>query len=151
MRLSRLYRSSVALVYPSHYEGFGLPLIEAMSCNTPVLATNCSCIPEIVGDAALLVDPNSETDLTEGMNTLLNNPQRRNRLVEKGRMRCRSFSWAKSVQDTMDVYRSVVERARSATKNIAPITPSLSNGSRQPQIALPYATVSRCVPVDQLG
>lgn len=117
-RLSRLYRSSIALVYPSLYEGFGLPLLEAMSCDTPVLAANCSCIPEVAEDAALLFDPKSESQLTEGMEVLLRDQRQRESLVVKGRSRCRDFSWAKSANQTVGVYESVLA-LRTATNKIS--------------------------------
>lgn len=118
-RLARLYRSSVALVYPSLYEGFGLPLLEAMSCDTPVLAANCSCIPEVVEDAALLFDPKSESQLTEGLEVLLRDQHQRESLVLKGRTRCQNFSWAKTANRTVGVYESVVAM-RNAKYKINP-------------------------------
>lgn len=115
-RLASLYRKSVGLAYPSSYEGFGLPLLEAMSCDTPVLAANCSCIPEVVQDAALLFDPTSNEQLTEGLNIMLHDSQRRASLIEKGRIRCKVFSWAKSAEQTVSVYNAVLARSCSRRK-----------------------------------
>ena len=115
-RLATLYRLSVGLVYPSLYEGFGLPLLEAMSCDTPVLAADCSCIPEVVKDAALLFDPNSESQLTEGLEALLRDQRQRESLVLKGKNRCQDFSWAKSANQTVGVYRSVLAAQPATNK-----------------------------------
>lgn len=104
--LAKLYRCSVAFVYPSLYEGFGIPPLEAMSCGTAVVASNCSSIPEVVGDAGLLFDPNSTNDLADILLLLLNNSTERDRLITKGYERAKTFSWDKTVAQTIDVYRS---------------------------------------------
>jgi len=104
-RLSCMYRKSVAFVYPSLYEGFGLPLLEAMSCETPVIASNTSSIPEVASDAALLFDPHSKTDLTEAILFLLDNPSLRQQMIQEGKNRCKFFSWKKSAAQTCDVYK----------------------------------------------
>lgn len=105
--LAKLYRCSVALVYPSKYEGFGIPPLEAMSCKTAVVASNCSSIPEVVGEAGLLFDPNSASELADILLFLLDNPTERDRLIAKGCQRAKAFSWEKTVAQTLDVYRSV--------------------------------------------
>lgn len=107
--LAKLYRCSVALVYPSLYEGFGIPPLEAMSCSTPVIASNCSSIPEVVGDAGLLFDPKSVNDLADILLFLLDNPTERDRLIAKGCQRAKTFSWDKTVAQTLEVYYSVTE------------------------------------------
>jgi glycosyltransferase involved in cell wall biosynthesis len=114
-RLAELYRKSLCFVYPSLYEGFGLPLLEAMSCETPVLAANNSCIPEVVRDAALLFDPKSKTDLADALTFLLHNPCVRDQLVIEGRMRCREFSWEKSARQTFETYETAMAAARIQT------------------------------------
>lgn len=106
--LAKFYRCSVALVYPSLYEGFGIPPLEAMSCGTAVIACNCSSIPEVVGDAGILFDPKSTSDLADILLFLLDNPTERERLIAKGHERAKTFSWDKTVAQTLDVYRSVV-------------------------------------------
>ncbi len=111
-RLARLYRGSRCFVYPSLYEGFGLPLLEAMSCGTPVLAANSSCIPEVVGDAALLFDPRSNSDLADALTFLLDNPCLRAQLIAEGRLRCREFSWAKAADQTLKVYKTALSASR---------------------------------------
>lgn len=105
--LAKLYRCSVAFVYPSLYEGFGIPPLEAMSCGTAVVASNCSSIPEVVGDAGLLFDPKSTKDLADILLLLLNSSTERDRLIAKGYERAKTFSWEKTVAQTVDVYRSV--------------------------------------------
>jgi glycosyltransferase involved in cell wall biosynthesis len=105
--LATLYRQSVAFVYPSLYEGFGIPLLEAMACGTPVVASNCSSIPEVVGDAAVLFNPLSIGELTDALLSLSENEPYRKCLINKGEMRAKKFSWDKTVEQTVNVYRSV--------------------------------------------
>lgn len=105
--LAKLYHSSVALVYPSLYEGFGIPPLEAMSCGTVVVACNCSSIPEVVGDAGLLFAPRAtSSDLADILSFLLDSPIERDRLIAKGYQRVKAFSWDKTVTQTLDVYQS---------------------------------------------
>lgn len=106
--LAKLYRCSVAFVYPSLYEGFGIPPLEAMSCGTAVVASNCSSIPEVVGDAGILFNPKSTADLADSLLYLLDNPTERDRLIAKGYQRAQAFSWDKTVAQTLNVYHSVV-------------------------------------------
>lgn len=105
--LAKLYRCSIALVYPSLYEGFGIPLLEAMSCGTPAIASNCSSIPEVVQDAALLFDPVSPNEMAEMMIHLFDSPGDRDIVIEKGFKRAKQFNWNKTVSQTTDVYRSI--------------------------------------------
>jgi len=105
--LAKLYHCSVAFVYPSLYEGFGIPPLEAMACGTPVVVSNRSSLPEVVGDAGLLFDPDKMSDLADIMVTLANNPSQREQLIAKGIAQAKGFSWEKTVAQTMEVYRSV--------------------------------------------
>jgi glycosyltransferase involved in cell wall biosynthesis len=105
--LAKLYRCSIAFVYPSLYEGFGIPPLEAMSCGTPVVASNSSSIPEVAGEAGLLFDPKSVNDLTDILLSLLDNPTERDRLIAKGLQRAKTFSWDQTVARTLEVYESV--------------------------------------------
>lgn len=109
--LAKLYRRSVAFVYPSLYEGFGIPPLEAMSCGTPVVAAERSSVPEVVGDAGLLFDPDSPDDLTDILRLLLDDEAERERLIARGRERARAFSWDKTVGQTLEIYRAVSGRA----------------------------------------
>ena len=106
--LAKLYRHSLAFVYPSLYEGFGIPPLEAMACGTAVIAANSSSIPEVVGDAGILFNPQSTDDLADILLSLVNNSVQRDRLIEKGYQRAKLFSWDKTVAQTLDVYQSVV-------------------------------------------
>lgn len=103
--LAKLYRCSVAFVYPSRYEGFGIPLLEAMACGAPVVASNASCFPEIVGDAGLLFDPHGVTDLADILLQLLDSPSERDRLIAKGYSRASLFSWEQTAEQTVQLYR----------------------------------------------
>lgn len=113
--LSQLYRGSIAFVYPSLYEGFGLPLLEAMACGTLVIASNVSSIPEVVGDAGILFDPYSVEDLTEILRSVLARSGLREPLIAKGHCRAKRFSWDRSASEHVQVYRSVSDhRLQSA-------------------------------------
>jgi glycosyltransferase involved in cell wall biosynthesis len=105
--LAKLYRCSVAFVYPSLYEGFGIPPLEAMACGTVVIAANSSSIPEVVGDAGILFDPQSVDDLADIAIELLDAPSKRDRLIAKGFDRHQQFSWDKTASQTFKVYRSL--------------------------------------------
>jgi glycosyltransferase involved in cell wall biosynthesis len=107
--LAKLYRHSVAFVYPSLYEGFGIPPIEAMTCSAPVVASNRSSLPEVVGDAGLLFDPERTDELTEILGNLADDSALRERLIAKGLERAKMFSWDKTVAQTVEVYREVVQ------------------------------------------
>lgn len=103
--LAKLYRNCIALVYPSLYEGFGIPPLEAMICQAPVIASNTSSIPEVVGDAGLLFDPNSVTDLVERLLFLIENPLERDDLIAKGLQQVKKFSWEQTVSQTVKAYQ----------------------------------------------
>jgi len=106
--LAKLYRCSLALVYPSLYEGFGIPPLEAMSCGTVAVVSNVSSLPEVVGNAGLLFDPTSDDELAGILLTLAENESLRQELIEKGRQRAAQFGWDKTVAQTVEVYRSLV-------------------------------------------
>jgi glycosyltransferase involved in cell wall biosynthesis len=106
--LAKLYRCSLAFVYPSLYEGFGIPPLEAMSCGTPAIVSNTSSLPEVVADAGLLFNPNSTDELVDCLRFVLDNPAERDRIVQKGLERAEKFSWDKTVSQTLGVYRAVV-------------------------------------------
>jgi glycosyltransferase involved in cell wall biosynthesis len=92
-KLPSLYRGAEALVFPSLYEGFGLPLLEAMACGTPVVTANTTALPEVAGRAALLVDPTSVEQIAEAMKRIVSDTSLRQQLREKGLARAAQFSW----------------------------------------------------------
>ncbi|MFN5398249.1 MAG: glycosyltransferase family 4 protein [Pseudanabaena sp.] len=104
--LSAIYSGALAFVYPSLYEGFGLPPLEAMQCGTPVITSNTSSLPEVVGEAGLMINPSSRNDLCQAMLNLINNSKLRNQLSQKGIDRATQFSWSKCAGETIRVYET---------------------------------------------
>jgi glycosyltransferase involved in cell wall biosynthesis len=102
-----LISGATALVYPSLYEGFGLPVLEAMACGTPVLTSNVSSLPEVAGDAALLVNPLDVDDISAGMSRLITDADLRRSLVIEGYAQVRKFSWANAAHQVLQVLESV--------------------------------------------
>jgi glycosyltransferase involved in cell wall biosynthesis len=100
--LPPLYFGASCLVYPSLYEGFGLPVLEAMACGCPVVTSNVSSMPEVAGEAAILVDPLNVKDIARGIKEALRN---RKKLVQAGLRRARQFSWEKTAKETLKVYQ----------------------------------------------
>ena len=105
--LGRLYEGAHAFVYPSLYEGFGLPPLEAMAHDCPVLSSNTSSMPEVVGDGGLLFDPNKVEAITAALLTIADSDSTRARLIAKGRERLAVFSWATCAAETLKVYQSL--------------------------------------------
>lgn len=105
--LKSLYENAVALVYTSRYEGFGLPPLEAMQCGCPVICGAHSSLPEVVGDAAYIFDPESDEDLAAAMLRVADASSLREEMVRKGRARATLFSWEKTALATLDGYRAV--------------------------------------------
>jgi glycosyltransferase involved in cell wall biosynthesis len=103
--IERLYRSAAALAFPSLEEGFGLPVLEAMSAGLPVVTSNCSALAEIAGGAALLVDPLDTAALAEGLSRATADSSLRRELIEKGRARAAQFTWRRAAERTRDTYR----------------------------------------------
>jgi glycosyltransferase involved in cell wall biosynthesis len=108
--LHKLYVSARCHVHPAHYEGFGLPPLEAMACGTPTIVSNVSSLPEVVGDAALLIDPANWEEIAVAMHRLLSDNQLHSELREKGLQRARYFNWESAARRTMEVYQLVVDR-----------------------------------------
>lgn len=106
--LARLYTDAAAFVYPSLYEGFGIPPLEAMSFDCPVVCSNASSIPEVVGDAAELFDPKNEEEIRLAIERVTESRQVRDELVARGRARCRQFSWEKCASETLAVYAGMM-------------------------------------------
>lgn len=109
-KLPALYKGAKIFVYPSLYEGFGLPPLEAMSCGTPVITSNTSSLPEVVGDAGYLFDPNNAQELTDKILLLLNNEALRQEFINKGKKRSALFDWDKTAAETLKVYEKIKEK-----------------------------------------
>ncbi len=105
--LPSLYKNAEFFILPSLYEGFGIPVLEAMNYGTPVITSNISSLPEVGGDAALYVDPNDTMDIAEKMKKLLHDDNLRKQLVEKGKKQIEKFSWEKSARQTLAVLEEV--------------------------------------------
>ncbi len=105
-----LLRACALFVYPSLYEGFGLPALEAIACGAPTITSRIAALPEVVGDAALLIDPNSTESLAQAMESLLTTPGLREELERKGAMQAARFTWERTAAATAMVYRSLGQR-----------------------------------------
>jgi glycosyltransferase involved in cell wall biosynthesis len=107
--LPDLYRGALLFVYPSLYEGFGLPVLEAMACGTPVITSNCTSLPEVAGDAALFVDPTQPEMLAAAISSVMHDGELRQALRAKGLARARAFSWDAVAEQTLALYRAIGE------------------------------------------
>ncbi len=107
--LAAAYTNAECFVYPSKYEGFGIPILEAWSCECPVVLSNASCFPEIAGNAAKYFDPDSSEDMALVIGELLDNKEKRKDLKKLGSDRLKEYSWEIAAQKTLDVYRSLLE------------------------------------------
>jgi glycosyltransferase involved in cell wall biosynthesis len=103
-RLDALYRDAAALVYPSLYEGFGLPVLEAMARGTPVVAMRAASLPEVLGDAGVLLDPDDAAGWTASLDAIIGQPDRRAAMAEAGRTRAATFTWERTARETYEVY-----------------------------------------------
>ena len=103
--LPGLYNAADLFVFPSLYEGFGIPPLEAMSCGTPVITSNTSSLPEVIGDAGIMVDPHHIDGLAEAMHRVLTDEALRKGMIEKGLQRAKLFSYEKEARETLKVYR----------------------------------------------
>lgn len=104
------YQQATVFVFPSRYEGFGLPVLEAMGCGCPVICSNASSLPEVAGDAAVLVDPQDSGQLSSELARVLSSPALQEQLRTRGLARARTFSWDRTAADTLAVYRRVAGR-----------------------------------------
>jgi len=104
--LAWCYENAVMLLFCSIYEGFGLPPLEAMQHNLPVIASNVTSIPEVVGDAALMVDPYDSNEIADSIMELLTSDEKRNDLIRKGQERIKLFSWEKTAEETLKILKS---------------------------------------------
>jgi glycosyltransferase involved in cell wall biosynthesis len=108
--LAAIYRSCGVLVFPSTYEGFGLPPLEAMACGLPVVCSNAASLPEVVGSAAISLKPNDVDGFAKGIVSVLSKPAVRKRLKAKGFAQAKKFSWRKAALDTLKVYESLAPK-----------------------------------------
>jgi glycosyltransferase involved in cell wall biosynthesis len=107
-QLDALYRGADAFVYPSLYEGFGLPVVEAMARGVPTITSNTSSLPEVAGDAALLVDPTDVSEIAEALARILTDPALAGDLRARARARAATYTWAATARATLDVYHHVM-------------------------------------------
>jgi glycosyltransferase involved in cell wall biosynthesis len=112
------YASAAAFVFPSLYEGFGLPPLEAMASGTPVVTSNISSLPEAVGDAAVLVNPENVFDIARGIREVLLDADLRARLVSKGREQAARFSWERTAREVIEIYEEVAKKASPAPLSV---------------------------------
>jgi glycosyltransferase involved in cell wall biosynthesis len=117
-QLATLYAHARFLAMPSIYEGFGLPLVEAMSFGVPVLTSNCSSMPEVAGDAGLLVDPFDEKAIADALRSLLTDDHLRDTLAARARKNSERFSWQRAAAETMVVFEEAVAERRSRRKSV---------------------------------
>jgi glycosyltransferase involved in cell wall biosynthesis len=115
--LAWLYASSRCFLYPTLYEGFGFPPLEAMACGTPVITSNCTSVPEVAGAAAILVDPTSERSIGDALMRVLQDEPLRHQMIQRGREQVQRFGWQETVQKTLDVYAELSDRANGRPLN----------------------------------
>ena len=106
--LAEWYRDALCLVYPSIYEGFGLPLVEAFGCGCPVVASDVAALREVGHEAAEYFDPLSEESIRDVVANVLASPSKRANLVTKGRNRCDYFSWERTAVQTIQLYKAII-------------------------------------------
>lgn len=105
--LKAIYSGAAALVYPSLYEGFGLPILEAMACGCPVICSNTASMPEVAGDAAILIDPGRVVELAAAIETIVYESETKNYLVERGFKQAGRFTWSHTARKTLELFKMV--------------------------------------------
>lgn len=114
--LQALYRQASALVFPTLYEGFGLPVLEAMAAGCPVVASDRSAVPEVVAEAGMIADPEDETGFAQAILSVVRDPARTAALQERGLERARSFTWDRAARETRAVYGAALEDVTGAPR-----------------------------------
>lgn len=107
--LAHFYKNAVLFVFPSLYEGFGIPILESFACGCPLVCSNTSSFPEVAGDGAEYFSPDSEISMYTAIKKVLNSNERREELVKKGYERLKEFSWSKTAAETVRIYKSVMK------------------------------------------
>lgn len=108
--LAHLYSQASLFIYPSLYEGFGIPPLEAMACGVPVVASKASSLPEVCGNAAYYIDPLNVDSIAEGIVTILNDENLKNELIKKGLFRAKEFSWEKSAKAHLAIFKEILKK-----------------------------------------
>ena len=108
--LPAIYNMADLFLYPSLRESFGIPMLEAMACGTPVVTSNTSSMPEVSGDAALIVDPYNPEEITSAILDLMKDSEKKNRLIQKGLLRAKAFSWREMAKENVKLYNEVLEQ-----------------------------------------
>lgn len=102
--MSELYSRALLFVFPSYYEGFGIPILEAYACNCPVALSNATCFPEIAGNAGAFFDPHSITSIANTITEIIGDENKRTKLIQAGQERLKLYSWEKAARETENVY-----------------------------------------------
>jgi len=105
--LPYIYKGATVFVYPSLYEGFGLPPLEAMACGVPVISSNISSLPEVIDGAGILVDPENEVAIAEAIKKLILKPKLAQKIAKKGKARSRKFSWERAAKETLKLFKTI--------------------------------------------
>ncbi|MCB0310755.1 MAG: glycosyltransferase family 4 protein, partial [Bdellovibrionales bacterium] len=116
--LNALYSSACGLAFPSKCEGFGFPALEAMAHGCPVIAGNVTALPEVVGDAGILIDPENPSELAQAMHLLISRPDVRELLAKKGLDRAKIFTWEKTAQRTIEVWEQICQKKKLTAKSL---------------------------------
>ncbi len=107
--LAQFYSKALAFVFPSKYEGFGMPILESFACNCPVICSNTSSLPEIAGDGAVFFDPYSKDSIRSAVKRVIRNNVLRTNLINKGKERLKDFSWIKTTLETKKIYENILK------------------------------------------
>jgi glycosyltransferase involved in cell wall biosynthesis len=106
-QLVELYKKAQAFIFPSEYEGFGIPILEAFACGCPIALSNSSCFPEIAGDAGVYFDPTNIESMVDAIQQILNSNDLRKEIIKKGVLRLSNFSWKRMAKETCSLYRNL--------------------------------------------
>jgi hypothetical protein len=120
--MSELYSRALLFVFPSYYEGFGIPILEAYACNCPVALSDATCFPEIAGNAGAFFDPHSITSIADTITEIIGDENKRTKLIQAGQERLKLYSWEKAARETENVYlKTLEEHAKLSSPGKAPV------------------------------